>query len=144
MSTESSNRRQSYRLQTSFHVETVMVPSGQPVQTSQIRDISRFGIGLISLERVDVGTRIEIRIPAIAPDFALTAEVIWCGPDYDGNFELGCRLVGDSSPLGDATYDQIQDIETFRHTAQDISGRSMSSEEAAREWRRKFTERLAG
>lgn len=83
------------------------------------------------------GDIVDIRIPLVRPPFQVEARVIWCG-EREQHFELGVEFLDQNDIFLARMVEQVCHIEQYRQDILRIEKRTLSSEEAAAEWIRKF------
>lgn len=76
---------------------------------------------------------VRVRIPWVHPPFETTARVAWCRP-RDGEYELGLSFIDPDDAFRARMVEQICHIEHYRRQVHETEGRSLTTEEAAREW----------
>lgn len=139
--TISQDKRALYRLPSTLCVEITIVETGQ-VSATSLRNISPGGMRLASARPYARQELLEVGVPVVDPGFAAEAEVIWCRLADGGDFETGLRFADAFGRMAERIYGQLREIETFRQTVRDFEGRDLTSDEAAREWRRRFSGKL--
>lgn len=115
-----------------------------PVAELQVSDISVGGLAVRSDEPMPAGSLIEIRIPYVQPAFEARARVAWCHPGRDGGHELGVAFLDAEDAFLARMVEQVCYIEDYRASVAREEGRSLSSEDAAREWIAKFAASFPG
>lgn len=96
-------------------------------------DISRGGLRLSTDMSILEGSEIRIEIPIQKPPFLATGVVIWCEPESD-HFEIGVQFKDQAMDFRVRMVEQICYIECYRVSVLHEQGRSLTSEEAAKEW----------
>ncbi len=110
----------------------------------QTHDISVGGLAVRADAPVNPGALIEVRIPYVQPAFQARARVAWCHPAADGGHELGVAFLDAEDAFLARMVEQVCYIEDYRRSVAREQGRSLSSEEAAREWIAKFAATFPG
>ena len=67
------------------------------------------------------------------PPFETTARVAWCRL-RDGEYELGLSFIDPDDAFRARMVEQICHMEHYRRQVHETEGRSLTTEEAAREW----------
>ncbi len=101
-----------------------------------MRDISLGGLSFTSHEHYNPGDRVVIKCPVLEVDQSIEGEVIWCEndvPEHDGEFACGLRFESRNMQFRARLVEQMCHIEAYRRD-QESRGRTLTSEEAAREW----------
>jgi len=83
------------------------------------------------------GSIVRLRIALLDPPFESQARVMWCRSQRHG-FDLGVAFLDVDDAYRARMVEQICHILTYRKTVLDREGRSLSTEEAAREWIARF------
>jgi len=72
------------------------------------------------------------------PEVSFQGVVIWCRPGEDGCFEVGVRFTDAGTQFRMRMVEQICHIEQFKKEIQEKEGRTLTGEEAALEWIRRY------
>lgn len=95
----SNDSGRSYRRSTRTHAHRPIaiyprLRGGRAAQTvARLRDYSASGLGLVTGQSVEIGTRFAVRlVNADGSKVALVFEVVYCQPDDNGTFQIGARL----------------------------------------------------
>jgi predicted ATPase len=107
-------------------------PSGE-----RLSNVSFGGLACESHEYLEQDTVVNIRVPAIQPAFAAIGKVVWCRK-RNGNYEVGIQFLDESDLFLARMVEQICHIEDYRNKVRISEGRTLSGEEAAREWIAKY------
>lgn len=102
-------------------------------------NVSSGGLAFESVECIDPGTAVELRIPTVVPVFEAKARVVWCRPEAD-HFLVGVRFLDPADAFRSRMVQQVCAIEHYRKEIRRTEGRALSTREAAAEW----IERYAG
>ena len=105
-------------------------------RTNPAKNVSQGGISFRAPTSMRAGETIRIAISAIQPPFEATASVVWCRFMGD-HFEVGVRFA-DAARFSVRMVEQICHIEHYRRDVERREARTLSSEEAAREWISKY------
>lgn len=100
---------------------------------TETRNLSEGGLCFICSHRVTAGTTIGFYIACVTPDYHGTGVVTWCHQAHSNAYEVGVRFTDANQFFKTRMVEQVCQIEAYRryHINQ---GRTLSSEEAAREW----------
>lgn len=119
------------------------VSNNDAPQAHRVKDVSVGGLCFNSDKPVERGTPIHIHIPVVmqpqssdrqAPDqFDADGVVAWCRPE-GGGYSVGVQFADANTRFGLRMVEQICHIEHYRADVLQAEGRTLSSEEAAREW----------
>ena len=119
-------------------VPIVLSPEGKATQgNQQLLDVSHGGIACYSENSIESGSAIKVSIPLTQPEFEAHGTVVWCTPK-NGKFELGIQFTGGDEMFKVRMVEQICQIEHYKNEILHEEGRSLSGEEAALEWIKKF------
>lgn len=103
-----------------------------------LRNVSEGGLAFLSTAEVRIGATVVIRIPAIDPQVSLRGVVVWCEALERNQYEVGVRFVDENNHFRMRMVEQICHIEHFKREIQETEGRTLSGEEAALEWIRRY------
>ncbi len=103
------------------------------VRESPGRDVGGGGVSFHSPERCKPGTRVTVHIRACHPPFEGEGTVVWCRPAGD-HYEVGVRFEGEDAQFALRMAEQVCHIEHYRKEVLEREGRSLSADDAAREW----------
>ena len=114
--------------------------SGEPgalVETSaaavNMLNISAGGLAFNLLHPVQVGAQMVISMPQVWPDYSARGVVVWCREAEQG-YEAGVEFNEVDEAFKARMVAQFCQIEDYRRDVREREGRSLSSDEAAREW----------
>ncbi len=102
-----------------------------------ITNISLGGLCFVASDRLDVDESIQVRVPLLNQESSLAGRVVWCEKSERG-YEVGLEFDNPDEVERLKMIDQICQIEQFRQQVEQQDGRDLSSEEAAREWIRRY------
>ncbi len=102
-----------------------------------ITNISLGGLCFVASDRLDVDESIQVRVPLLNQESSLAGRVVWCEKSERG-YEVGLEFDNPDEVERLKMIDQICQIEQFRQQVGQQDGRDLSSEEAAREWIRRY------
>lgn len=101
-------------------------------------NVSMGGIACKGDKKFEVHTEVQIHIPQIRPAYMAPGRIVWCKnmqelPEH-GLFELGIEHCGAKDQAQLRMVEQISNIEHYRNEIKITEGRTLTGEEAAREW----------
>jgi hypothetical protein len=111
----------------------IVPPGGE-----HLRNISEGGLAFDSHHDIPVGASIDIHIPVGRPEVSVKGEVVWCRPTDDGCFEIGVRFIDAGQRFKMRMVEQVCHIEQYKKELFENEGRSLTSEQAAMEWIKRF------
>ena len=88
---------------------------------------------------ISIGSEINIQINHVKPTANLKGCIVWCRR-FSDHFEVGVQFSDQADPFLTQMVEQVCHIENYRQTQQEVAGRVISSEVAAKEWIAKFAE----
>jgi hypothetical protein len=100
-------------------------------------DISLGGLSFSCTEPLEVDSVVRVRIPVVTPAFEAKARVIWCISRPD-RYEAGIEFVDVEDAYRARMVEQICHIEHYRLWVEEVEGRQLDTEMAAREWIGKY------
>lgn len=103
------------------------------------QDVSMGGLSFSSIQRLNVGSMVKVRIPLVDPPFEANAKVVWCLSRPD-RYEAGIEFTSEEDAFSARMVEQICHIEHYRNWVKEVEGRNLSCETAASEWIGKFAE----
>lgn len=101
-------------------------------KTGQLRNVSLSGLSFKSHYHFQSGTQLIVLIPYINPLFKTFASVVWCHHS-DSFYEVGIKFYDINADSHKVMFEQICLIENYRTDVQKTEGRTITSEQAARE-----------
>ena len=96
-------------------------------------NVSLGGIALRSTTPMELGTIVMVSIIYVQPPFESRASVVWCAP-RDGEYELGVEFLSTEDAFRARMVEQVCYIEHYRQEVGRSERRTLTAEEAAREW----------
>lgn len=106
----------------------------QDHKSGQLRNVSLNGLSFKSHYPFQSGMRLVVNIPYLNPLFKASASVIWCHHS-DSSYEVGIKFHDDgNADASKIMFEQICLIENYRTDVRKNEGRTISSEQAAKEW----------
>lgn len=129
-----------------FVRHTVHVPLeiSMPTSTSSgnhASNVSHGGLSFPCDECLDIGATVHLKIPTLQPPFEADARVVWCRPEED-HFLVGVAFHDANDAFQSRMVQQVCAIENYRREVAELEGRTLSTQEAAAEWIRKFAGRF--
>ena len=106
-------------------------------EDESVTNVSLGGLSFIASDRLDVGESIQVKIPVLNEEHSLDGLVVWCNKTAKG-YEVGLEFNDPEEVERLRMIEQISQIESFRQDLEKREGRKLSSEQAAREWVRKY------
>jgi Tfp pilus assembly protein PilZ len=106
--------------------------------TEYLRNISVGGLAFSSTTRLAVGADIDIAIPIRKPELHIRGIVVWCTDKEDGTFDVGVQFKDAEAKFRMRMVEQVCHIEHFKKEVLRTEGRTLTSEQAAMEWIRRF------
>jgi len=106
---------------------------GNVVYQSPARDVGGGGLSFRCEHNCEAGRQVAVRIQACHPPFEGVGTVVWCRPAGD-HYEVGVRFDGEDEQFALRMAEQICHIEHYRKEVLEQEGRSLSADDAAREW----------
>jgi len=107
-----------------------------------ITNVSLGGMSFIADDRFDIEQTISVRFPILNDQTTLNCKVIWCEKTSRG-YEVGLKFDEADEILRLKMIDQISDIENFRQRMEAIEGRAIGSEQALREWVKRYADHFS-
>lgn len=105
----------------------------QSFQEEKAKNVSQGGLCFYTSDTVEPGWHIEIEIPVSQPTFRATGTVVWCH-QVNEQHEIGVKFGDVETEFALRLVEQVCHIEQYRKDILKTEGRTLSSEEAAREW----------
>lgn len=133
----SSKARKFIRHPSDIPIE-VEVEQGQE-QHDLLNNVSSGGLSFQSRVALVEGALISLRIPAVQPPFVTRARVMWCRP-VGGVWDVGVELLDPEQVYSVRMVEQICHIEHYKREIRQKEGRTLSGEQAAREWIERYAE----
>lgn len=104
-------------------------------------NVSEGGLSFWSDDDIQVGSAIEIRIPAVYPPFEAHARVVWTKPE-NGRYCIGAEFMDSNTAFRARMVEQVCAIEEYRRQVFRDEGRRLTRDEAASEWIGRFAGRF--
>jgi hypothetical protein len=117
---------------------------GQPEQaTHNTLNLSVGGLAFRCDREFEHGSFVEICIPNLSPPFRVEARIAWSRA-HGGHFETGAEFLHQDDAYTARMVEQVCHIENYKQEILRTEGRSLSQEEAAKEWIHKYASRFPG
>lgn len=100
-------------------------------------NVSVGGLAFDSDYQVNPGDVVALKIATVSPAFEASAQVMWCRPKNAG-FELGVAFLDQEDAFRARMVEQICHIEEYKQAMLQLEHRSLTSQQAAREWIDKY------
>jgi len=97
-------------------------------------DLGHGGIRFLAAGTVAPGTWLTLSFSSLEGAPQVHARVVWCRPVEAGSYEVGAAFPAEADRMRARMMEQIVAIERYRERVQAEEGRTLDSEEAAREW----------
>ena len=104
-----------------------------------ITNVSLGGMSFIAEYRFYIQQTLQVCFPILNDKTTLRCKVIWCQKASRG-YIVGLEFDEAAEVQRLKTIDQISDIENYRRRKEEIEGRPIGSEQAAREWIRQYAD----
>jgi len=122
-------------------------PSDIPIEINQVEthehlteslvNVSLGGLSFHSVEPLNIGKLLKIKISFVEPEFVTSAKVVWC--EYsENNYEIGVELLDKEDAYRTRMVEQVCHIEHYKREIEAVEGRQLTGAEAATEWIIKF------
>lgn len=96
-------------------------------------NVSLGGLSFMSSRELRILERVRVCIPILEEENYLTGTVVWCEKS-NGGYEVGLEFDNSRELFRLRMIEQICHIEHYRREIERQQGRSMTTEEAAKEW----------
>lgn len=122
------------RMPIRFDIQTASCDRGEV-----LRNVSEGGLCFSTCTAVESGQGIRVTIPVLGRHFEVDGVVAWCRGVAQG-YEVGVRFLSPQDRFCVRMVEQLCYIEDYRGTVERNEGRTLTSEQAAREWIHRFAE----
>ena len=112
-------------------------------QRRLLNDVGAGGLSFHSAMQIPVGSIVTIRIPTVSTAFEFRGHVTWCIEATDC-FNVGLAFDDRDEAFKARMMEQVCHIERYKRSVQREEGRSLTGEEAAREWIEKYASEFPG
>ncbi|NCD33356.1 MAG: PilZ domain-containing protein [Spartobacteria bacterium] len=99
-----------------------------------VKNLGTGGVCFTSDEPLEPGSAIHVSIPCTDLDASIDGEVAWCSQKDEMQYEIGVKFLYSTNPFHFRQVEQLCQIEHYRRDVQTKEGRSLTTEQAAREW----------
>jgi hypothetical protein len=99
----------------------------------QLSNVSNGGLAFNAPEPYETGSIIKLQIEAVQPPFQAEGLVTHCHPEGD-HFVIGIEFVSKDTLFVARMVEQICHIEQYKREVEIKEGRTLTGEQAAREW----------
>lgn len=117
---------------TEVPIEVITDPNellpGQPLS-----NVSLGGLAVRAEAYLEVGTGVRVRVSLVKPPFEAAGRVVWCRA-REGAYDVGIEFAEKSDIFRARMVEQVCHIEQYRREVREAEGRTLTGEEAAREW----------
>lgn len=112
--------------------------SRQPSHGEELlTNISQGGLAFAARHAVEVGSTLYFHIPFIKPRMEARGRVVWCNME-NGAYLIGVEFDDEDQAFHARMVEQICHIEDYKRKVLRQEGRSLTTEQAAREWIEKY------
>lgn len=108
-----------------------------------LRNVSEGGVCFASVTQLQDGLPIRLQIPVFGDQFEVDGTVAWCRPAGRG-FDVGVQFDRRQDRFAVRMVEQLCYIEDYRARVEREEGRTLSSEQAAAEWIKRFAKQFPG
>ncbi len=105
--------------------------------SSHINNVSLGGLAFFSPQAFQINHHVLVSIPCLDDKTRIEGCVLWCKQLTDG-YEVGLEFDDPETVYHLRMIEQICHIEHYRQEIQRVEGRTLSSEEAALEWIKRY------
>jgi hypothetical protein len=133
--------RQHVRHVTGLPIEIKLDYSPAGISTQEddtITNVSLGGLSFNASDRIKIDEHIKIRFPVLKNEMELKGRVVWCEKSKQG-YEVGLEFDDPKELERLKVIEQITHIEKYRDAVHSREGRSLNSEQAAKEWISQYT-----
>lgn len=126
--------------------EFIRHPSDIPIEVEveehiedhdRLKNISAGGLSFHSSQPIEQDRILTLRIMAVQPPFETRGKVMWCRKTEQG-YDVGIELLNRDQVYHARMVEQICHIEHYKREVLKTEGRSLSGEQAAKEWIARF------
>ncbi|OGT19750.1 MAG: hypothetical protein A2V90_00185 [Gammaproteobacteria bacterium RBG_16_57_12] len=105
-------------------------------------NVGNGGIAFFTSKQVAIGELVTIRIPPIDPVFQLQGRVVWCKHAASG-YDVGVAFLDEQRAFQARMMEQICYIEHYQKEVLEREGRTLTLEEASKEWVGRYADTFA-
>lgn len=113
------------------------------METLRMHDVSCGGLSFLAQSPLEPDSVITVRIACVDPAFEAQCRVSWCRRLRDG-YLIGAEFLHAQDQYRARMVEQICHIEHYRNEVLAREGRTLTCEQAAREWIGKYAEDFPG
>lgn len=106
-------------------------------QNEYLNNVSLGGLSFHSKNKLETGAGITIRIPLLRETIQVSGQVVWCNEQSPG-YEVGVAFRDREEAFRTRMVEQICHIEQYRNEVLELEHRQLTSEQAAKEWIKKY------
>ncbi|MFN2309244.1 MAG: PilZ domain-containing protein [Gammaproteobacteria bacterium] len=111
----------------------------ESTETRALHDVSRGGLSFVAPSPLLPDAVISVRIGCIEPAFEAPCRVTWCRRLPEG-YLIGAEFLHAKDEYRARMVEQVCHIEHYKNQVQACEGRTLTSEQAAREWIGRYAE----
>lgn len=108
-----------------------------------LRNVGHGGLCFQASRPIESGTPLHITIALYGPPFEADGVVVWCRPKGEA-YEVGVQFRDEKTEFAVRMVEQACQIEHYKQEVMRTEGRTLSGDEAAREWIEKYAARFPG
>ena len=113
------------------------VPNVPIEDRPRMRNVSRSGLSFSTHIAIAPGSNVHLAIPINGANFEVDGIVMW-RQDMDNRYEMGVKFSDDKTEFTVRMIEQLCHIEQYRQQVNELEGREIDSEQAGKEWVKKF------
>jgi hypothetical protein len=113
------------------------------METRHLHDVSCGGLSFVASSPLAPESVITVRIACVEPTFEAQCRVNWCRRLQEG-YLIGAEFLHAQDEYRARMVEQVCHIEHYRNEVQAREGRSLTGEQAAREWIGKYAQDFPG
>lgn len=117
---------------TDIPIEVITDPN-EMMTDQPLSNVSLGGLAVQADECPEVGTLVRVRVSLVKPPFEAAGRVVWCRPREKG-YDVGIEFAEKGDAFRARMVEQVCHIEQYRREVLEREGRTLSGQEAAREW----------
>jgi len=113
-------------------IEVITQPN-ELLTDQPLRDVSLGGLAIRADACLELGTQVRVRVALVKPPFEAAGRVVWCR-EREGGYDVGIEFAEQSDLFRARMVEQVCHIEQYRREVHEREGRTLTGQEAAREW----------
>jgi len=125
--------RRYVRYHAGIPVEIVESKTETSLDYPRLHNVSLGGIECECEKHFPVDTLVQVHIDILRPPFTVEGRVVWC-KKVDSYSIFGIQFFGEMDTARLRVVEQISHIEHYRKEIREQEGRTLTGEEAAKEW----------